>query len=236
MGTMLAATVGCYPIDKLSENDLLNIIRDILMSNNNIIQKQEPKLRTLTVSPDDLIWNDRGSGAYADGSFWTYAENLGNYKLLGDTLCGQPNSHNSPCEKMMLVEDNGDGILAQPSGVTRIWTDAGSGADRDVAVFRLNPPKGYVCLGDIALGDYDNGDYPNLDRYRCVRHDFVDEAYVSTYSIWEDRGSGADRDFAGYDIEDTATTISVGLFHGDDNYQNYKYANTVYGLISSKLV
>ena len=38
--TMLAATVGCYPIDKLSENDLLNILRDLLMSNNNIIQKQ----------------------------------------------------------------------------------------------------------------------------------------------------------------------------------------------------
>lgn len=206
----------------------------------------EPKLRTRRISPKDLIWNDRGSGADADGSFWTYRGHFTyqeNYKLLGDTLCGQPNWKNSPCGQMMLVEDNGDGILAKPIGSKKIWTDAGSGADRDVAVFRLIPPNEYICLGNVALGDYDTGDYPNLDRYRCVRRDYVEEAFVGQV-LWTDRGSGAFDDFAGYSIDDTHTTETVGLFTTVSEmgsfilnpfYHVYR-ADAVYGLKSSKLI
>ena len=116
--------------------------------------------------PSKWIWKDWGSGSDMDGSFWE-ASIFGKYKLLGDTACGQSNSITNPCESILMVKDNDDNLVKTPVKSERIWTDAGSGADHDVSIWRLVPPSGYKCLGMAAVRRHNPG--PNLQNYRCVK-------------------------------------------------------------------
>ena len=125
-------------------------------------------------------------------------------------------------------------ILQKPLSVTEIWNDKGSGADRNVTVYNLNPPNGYYCLGSVVVDSYDV--QPDLDRYRCVRNDYVDEVSLQGL-IWSDKGSGADFDFSAYDYQHQIGMITTGLFYGADSYNDeYNLNAFVMGLIDSKTV
>lgn len=114
------------------------------------------------------VWDDVGSDADEEGSFWShYSEN--DYYALGDLAC----SGHGNCGDMMVVKDisdNGD-ALKQPTGSKKIWCDHGSGADHDVCVYELIPFEGYSCLGDVAVGSYRRP--PFLANYRCVKNEYV---------------------------------------------------------------
>ena len=195
--------------------------------------KYSEPLKIIYKDPKDLVWNDAGSGGDQDGSFWTVKENIGDFKLLGDTACGQPDDLSSPCVRTILVEDNGNNpILSKPTDSTYVWTDEDSGAKRSVKIWRLIPQKGYNCLGDVAVGDVNQK--PDLDRYRCVRHDYVDEAHLQGV-IWDDKGSGSYQDFTAYSVQASQKTVSTGLFHGFQNYNHETNLKTiVHALIRSK--
>ena len=193
-----------------------------------------PKLTIQFAEPTDLVWNDVGSGADEDGSFWTVNDPNDGFSLLSDVACGQPNEYKHPCDQIVLVkaEDDQNSILQKPLSVTQIWNDKGSGADSDVAIYRLNPANGYYCLGMVAVNSYDI--LPDLDRYRCVRNDYVDEVKLQGL-IWSDKGSGADKDFSAYDYQHQIGMITTGLFYGADSYDNdYNLKAFVMGLIESK--
>lgn len=122
----------------------------------------------MRTQPSKLIWNDRGSGADKDGSFWEASiPKFNRYRLLGDAACGQSNEITSPCESILMILDNNDGVVKAPVKSERIWTDAGSGADQDVSIWRLVPPSGYKCLGMAAVRRHNPG--PDLQNYRCVK-------------------------------------------------------------------
>ncbi|MBL8892403.1 MAG: Vps62-related protein [Planctomycetaceae bacterium] len=110
-------------------------------------------------------------------------------------------------------------LLAAPVRFEQVWTDKGSGATKDVAIWRMIPPDGYVALGMV----FTNGPAPDLNGpYRCVKEtaNFTNkEGVVDTKSLvwecgyvsdsdseekplgfWDDRGSGVEADVALYKI------------------------------------
>ncbi len=81
----------------------------------------------------------------------------------------------------------------------RVWTDKGSGAEKDVAIYRVVPPEGFFTLGDYAIATY------KKRRVRCITIVRPDGANIEGgrrllapplgwNRIWRDKGSGAKRD------------------------------------------
>lgn len=78
------------------------------------------------------IWNDRGSGADQDGSFWAPIPPFG-YVVCGHAVAeghdSPPNIPNFRCLRYDLAKSVALGGL--------IWNDRGSGADADVSIYRV---------------------------------------------------------------------------------------------------
>ena len=83
-------------------------------------------------------------------------------------------------------------------------------------VYSLRAPTGYKCLGHIAVADWNE---PDLNKYRCVRDDYVQNVYIDQYPKWQDRGSGAHLNFAAYWIRGTSLTIDMGLYWSEASYR-----------------
>jgi hypothetical protein len=85
----------------------------------------------------DFIWNDSGSGADMDGSCWRPVPPDG-YVALGDVFVtdhGAPSLSDVMCVATELV---GEGVVG-----ARIWTDNGSGADRDFGAWQVEVTQAY---------------------------------------------------------------------------------------------
>jgi VPS62-like protein len=98
----------------------------------------------LLVSPSDwsLIWTDKGSGANADGSMWKGVPPSKEYKCLGSVMqkgYKKPVLSNYRCVHSGLTKE------IQIKSI--VWTDKGSGADRDVTVFKLPNSKSFFAVG-----------------------------------------------------------------------------------------
>ena len=72
-------------------------------------------------------------------------------------------SYQRPGTHALIVKGLEEGSLAQPVGFTEVWNDAGSGAHRDVKIYRMDPPPGYTCLGYVAA---EGSSVPDLFHYR----------------------------------------------------------------------
>jgi hypothetical protein len=111
---------------------------------------------------------------------------LGDVAVINNTLAaGTP----LPGTQILFAPSDDPSVLANPVGFSLILDDSGSGNDRDVAYFAMNPPEGYVALG-IAFNGSD--DAPNPANYWCVRSDLV--RAVGSYGVWSDSGQGWDND------------------------------------------
>ena len=76
---------------------------------------------------------------------------------------------------------------------TLIWTDSGSGADRDVSFWRpYDVQSGYFHLGDAATASHGKPSNPSLTVTALVADALAPPAGFS--EVWNDQGSGADRD------------------------------------------
>ncbi len=98
----------------------------------------------LLVSPSDwsLIWTDKGSGADTDGSMWNGVPPGKEYKCLGSVVqkgYKKPVLSNYRCVHSDLTK------IIQNKSI--VWTDKGSGADRDVTVFNLPNSKSFFAVG-----------------------------------------------------------------------------------------
>jgi hypothetical protein len=105
---------------------------------------------------------------------------LGDVAVIGNQLsAGTP-----PPGTQILFAPSGDPtVLAHPVGFTWILDDHGSGNDRDIDYFTMNPPAGYVAVGIAFNG---SGDAPNPNNYWCVRSDLV--RAVGGNLVWTDSG------------------------------------------------
>ena len=74
-----------------------------------------------------------------------------------------------------------------------IWTDAGSGAQEDVSIWKPSSSmNGYFPLGDTAVDSHNRPMVGSLTVYACVSDALMPPKDFT--EIWNDQGSGADHD------------------------------------------
>ena len=151
------------------------------------------------------IWDDSGSGADDNGSYWDPVVPAG-YYALGSIGRGNWSPPSDNAAVIVVKELEGSGALAAPTGYTLIWQDSGSGADDNVSFWLPTPPSGYVACGVVAQ---QGGSEPSVDRVRCVRSDLTANATAGNW-IWDDSGSGASSDFGSWEIECPNVQNSAG--------------------------
>ena len=87
-----------------------------------------------------LIWTDRKSGARMNGSIWRPVSADKDYVCLGSIAkqgYGNPDVPNYACVHRCLVES----IPA----ANYIWSDKGTGAERDVSIYKLHNSNGFYA-------------------------------------------------------------------------------------------
>lgn len=169
------------------------------------------RIEIKNVQPNGRIWTDRGSGADQCVAFWKVEPSPGFYSLGHfatnfydiDENDGRP----APVTITLSPKPGYENLLGIPLDYEKIWDDAGSDADDDVAIWRMVCPSGYVSLGDVAT----NGDKPSNDSFRCIKQtatnaegktvslvtraafrNFAQEGETGVKAFWTDAGSGAD--------------------------------------------
>jgi len=161
----------------------------------------------------DLIWKDSGSGGKKDGAFWATENYEPGYCVLGDVVTG---SHSRPTTRAIAVKAIQSDALVNPSSFTRVWTDRGSGANWDVAVYRMNARSGYTCLGGVAMRSHST--QPDPSKYCCVKTEYTTPG--GTRLAWDDKGTGSNYDFSAWETlqGNDALGASSGNFLPMSNY------------------
>ncbi len=142
--------------------DLNNNFAAVLLADNPATRKQGATGPAVAPPVDYVkVWDDEGSGAASDGSFWRPVAPRG-YIALGDVAVGgrgKPSLEEVWCVRVDLVSD---GVYAPGS----VWDDIGSGAARDASFWEVQPKPGTgagefipVLAGTFrAVGGYDKPD------------------------------------------------------------------------------
>ena len=130
--------IGGYASGKVDRNSKICVI-SVRPSENN--PEESPGL---LVAPGDwtLIWTDKGSGANTDGSMWNANPPGKEYKCLGSVIqkgYKKPILPNYRCVH--------SGLTKKIQNNSIVWTDKGSGADKDVTVFNLPNSKSFFAVG-----------------------------------------------------------------------------------------
>ena len=137
-------------------------------------------LELLPVSDYVWVYDDTGSGAFADGSIWRPVVPAG-YVAIGDVAHA---SHAEPGFATLVIRDDPD-ALRPPLGYEQIWNDKGTLGANDVTIWSPIPPLGYACLGSLATPGYDTP--PPTSQIRCVHRRYLVRGKASL--TWTDAGS-----------------------------------------------
>ena len=84
--------------------------------------------------------------------------------------------------------------LRTPLYFRQRWNDRGSGANKDVAFYEPICPSGYRALGHISIDSHHT--QPQKRDIRCVKAEYAVKG--KWQFIWNDGGSGANRDLSVY--------------------------------------
>ena len=134
------------------------------------------------------------------------------YKYLGDYGQGD---YETP-QGTVIIAKAKDNKTVPPTSYELVWSDEGSGANKDVSCWRPIPPSDdYVALGVITVEGYEEPATGETSPILCVHKDFVEEATLSTNILWEDAGSAANTDLRTWKVEKT------GLFVAHNAYEDY---------------
>jgi len=168
-----------------------------------------PKIQFGKTTNYVLTYNDKGSGAHLDGSFYRPIAPT-NYYILGDYAQGNYNPPSSPSDTITVVDDDPtQPLLVPPVGYIQIWNDKGSGAHMDGSIWMPVAPPGYVALGAVSQTGYNQ---PDVTQLRCLRSDLVDSAFLGPL-IWNDQGSGAHLDVEVFAIQRLSTFYAQGNYN-----------------------
>jgi hypothetical protein len=179
----------------------------------------------------DLIWRDRGSGANRDFSSWR-AKGSNKYYSLGDIGVA---SHSRP-RIALLVKATKQDALRAPTGYRLIWKDSGSGADWDVSFWEPICPPFYRAIGHVSVRRH--RPQPKYEDVRCVLSKYTVQGKWSW--IWNDRGSGADRDVGVWQAnrKDTngqgVNAMSTVASHGKMNRTPYVLKRSIVNYVIGK--
>jgi hypothetical protein len=93
----------------------------------------------------ELTWTDKGSGADQDGSFWKAIPHSSEYRCLGSVP--QAGYSKPSLATYRCVHSS----LTQPVSISElVWSDKGSGADKDVTLFKLPNTASFVAVSGKA--------------------------------------------------------------------------------------
>ena len=173
----------------------------------------EPYLIVSTTSQYTWLYNDRGTGANMDVSIWRPLPADNTFSIVGDYA---QNNYYDPAGTSLIVkainDDPSNPLLKPPINYSEIWDDKGSGGTHDGSIWWPVPPDGYLSLGFVGQNGYSK---PFIPNYACVRKDFCKDS-VSGLLIWNDKGSGANKDVSIYKLEGVK-----GAFVAQSNYSPY---------------
>jgi hypothetical protein len=175
-----------------------------------IITELSYRLETKLTCKQKLTWSDKGSGADLDGFFFAPSAESSYYIIGGyASRKGDPNSKKCVIS-VRQSKNNPEGtpeLLVSPSDWSLIWTDKGSGANKDGSMWNAVPPgKEYKCLGSVMQKGYKK---PVLPNYRCV-HSGLTKKIPNKSIVWSDKGSGADRDVTVFNLHNSKSFFAVG--------------------------
>ncbi|HRH44989.1 MAG TPA: Vps62-related protein, partial [Pyrinomonadaceae bacterium] len=156
------------------------------------------------------IWNDSGSGADSNVSFWRPNITSGWSRVGHHISIGYRN----PQGATMIVRPRTSGAIADPVDYILVWTDAGSGASQDGSVWRPVCRSGYQALGDVTNSGHAK---PATTEMVCVHESTLVNANPGN-PIWNDAGSGANKDFGSWEIIPSPGDQSRGLFFGSASH------------------
>jgi len=130
--------IGGYASGKVDAKSK-NCVLSVRPSKNNPEESPE-----LLVVPGDwsLIWTDEGSGANTDGSMWAAVPPGKEYRCLGTVM--QKGYKKPVLPNYRCVHS---GLTRKIQNKSIVWTDKGSGADKDVTVFKLPNSKSFFAVG-----------------------------------------------------------------------------------------
>ena len=183
-----------------SSGFLLKIDEDKVQDSSTLQQEQTP-LELYETNTVNWIWDDKGSGANANVGLWSAGASDGYYVLSHFVV---PHYGTPTLAYIVKATPKADfDTFSPPRSYEKIWTDAGSGADRDVAIWRPVCAAGYVPLGMVAT----SGGYPD-SPITCIKLKYTSKGSTSNWKrIWTDAGSGADADVLIYEADTTDKNI-----------------------------
>lgn len=173
------------------------------------------KLELLPVSDYVWVYDDTGTGAFADGSIWRPVVPPG-YVSIGDVAHA---SHDQPGFATLVIRDDPD-ALRPPVGYEQIWNDEGTLGTHDVTIWNPIPPAGYACPGNVATPGYDTP--PPTTLIRCVHSRYLVRG--KAVLTWTDAGSLGFQDAGLWSCEDgdegglAARSFIARRHHSDPGY------------------
>jgi hypothetical protein len=131
-----------------------------------------------------MKWSDEGSGARSDVALYEPVPPPGYFIIGGYAQANYAEPHGCVAAIKPLVAH----LALAPSGWKQLWTDEGSGAQRDGSLWQAVPAsEDFVCLGAVAQAGYKQ---PALSNYACVHRCMVRDMPPSR-PLWTDEGTGA---------------------------------------------
>lgn len=180
-------------------------------------------------------WDDRGSGAHSDVSLWTVIRTGGDAdgifagNFIGVSGYTKPDSsiayllkHDSNKVRdiwsLSGTQDIKPLSLFETNNLKLIWNDKGSGARRDCSIWRSESKEGYFPVGDIVVATWSKPKIGFLIKPTSSQYYSAVSAPVSYSRIWNDKGSGADRDVQLWKVNCPGGYVSLGGVATDGSY------------------
>ena len=157
----------------------------------------QPLLDMLTATHVEMIYNDSGTHGRFNISVWQARIDFipeGAY-MIGQVAVPDHVSVIPPSSVILvkpLVQSDAYGeLIMPPVDFELVWNDEGSGGRYDGSFWRVQPPEGYVALGDVACRGYEQPSEEFKAKYACIRKDLLCDGTVDPTPVWTDVGSGA---------------------------------------------
>lgn len=149
-----------------------------------------------------VAWRDKGSGGKGDLSLYEPVVPKG-HSMIGGYAQG---NYGSPHGCVAVVRATGNALLAAPAGWKQVWSDKGSGSQKDGSVWQAMPASNdYVCLGAVGQAGYAQ---PRIGSYACVHRCMV-TGVTAANPVWTDEGTGARSQVAIYALPATNAMVAL---------------------------
>ena len=184
------------------------------------------ELRVTFTNEFDWKYNEQGTRARSKVTFY-HAKPQGDLRPLGSFVSPSHQDHDDKRATILLgnAPNSNMTAVASPTEFSQIWNDLGSNGTHDGSIWMPNPPPGYVPLGHVCTTGYSA---PSTSSIWCIRADLALSSRYAMRSIWDDEGSGSNRDVSIWNM--TKLPVGGGDFDEDhvfpdlfiSNYQHNK--------------